>query len=167
MANKDGVAKGRTRFNLNGSDLNRGWDELADRTLAPENYALEVWLEKQIKAGRRPSLALELHNDGSGKLHPASLAVLDAKLHLERMERLEMLLRKFTWFTEGSVQPTAATTITLADGWLQRFDIDGAVQEFNCSWIAGLQEPATASHWEHFGSDLARVVYEYFAVVKP
>ena len=49
MANKDAVAKGRTRFNLSGIDLNRGWDQLADPVLAPENHALEIWLNKQIK----------------------------------------------------------------------------------------------------------------------
>jgi hypothetical protein len=65
------------------------------------------------------------------------------------------------------VKPTDATTVTLSDGWLQRFGIDGAVHEFDCNWIAGLQEPATARHWENFGDDLARVLYEYFAVVKP
>src|SRR6185437_10873654 len=30
MANKDGVARGRTRFNLRGKDLNRNWDRPAD-----------------------------------------------------------------------------------------------------------------------------------------
>ena len=30
MANKDGVARGGTRFNLNGKDLNRNWDAPAD-----------------------------------------------------------------------------------------------------------------------------------------
>ena len=30
MANKDGVARGRTRFNLRGKDLNRNWDKPAD-----------------------------------------------------------------------------------------------------------------------------------------
>ena len=45
MANKDGVALGRTRFNLQGKDLNRDWDKPADPRLAPENYALEKWLE--------------------------------------------------------------------------------------------------------------------------
>jgi len=37
MANKDGVARGRTRFNLQGKDLNRQWDKPADPQLAPEN----------------------------------------------------------------------------------------------------------------------------------
>ena len=33
MANKDGVARGRTRFNMNGKDLNRDWLQPADPTL--------------------------------------------------------------------------------------------------------------------------------------
>ncbi len=69
MANKDGVARGRTRFNLRGKDLNRDWDRPADPVLAPENHALEAWLEGMIRRGQAPNLALELHNDGNGLLH--------------------------------------------------------------------------------------------------
>lgn len=163
MANKDGVAKGRTRFNLNGVDLNRGWDKPADEKLAPENAALEAWLNKQIKAGRRPALALELHNDGNGKLHYPRPAMLGDKSSVEKMERLEALLRKHTWFTEGSTKPNpAAATFTLADGFLQRFGITAAVHEFNCHWIAGLTEHPTAKHWRTYGEGLARALHEYF-----
>jgi hypothetical protein len=163
MANKDGVEKGRTRFNLNGIDLNRGWDKPADEKLAPENHALEVWLNKQIKAGRRPALALELHNDGNGKLHYPRPAMIDDKASAEKMEKLETLLRKHTWFTEGTTKPNAAaTTFTLADGFLQRFAITAAVHEFNCHWIAGLKEHPTAKHWQTYGGGLARVLHEYF-----
>jgi len=59
MANKDGVARGRTRFNLRGMDLNRKWDRPADPSLAPENAALEKWLEAMIAQGRRPDLAID------------------------------------------------------------------------------------------------------------
>jgi hypothetical protein len=163
MANKDGVAKGRTRFNVHGVDLNRGWDRPADATLAPENAALEAWLTKQIKAGRRPALALELHNDGNGKLHYPRPSVPGDTSSAEKMEKLEALLRKHTWFTEGVTRPTpAATTFTLADGFLQRYGIDAAVHEFNCHWIAGLKEHPTAKHWQAYGNGLARVLYEYF-----
>lgn len=163
MANKDGVAKGRTRFNLNGVDLNRGWDRPADGKLAPENAALEAWLNQQIKAGRRPTLALELHNDGNGKLHYPRPATLGDQASAEKMERLEALLRKHTWFTEGSTKPAAAaTTFTLADGFLQRFGIAAAVHEFNCQWIAGLKERPTAKHWQAYGGGLARALDEYF-----
>jgi murein tripeptide amidase MpaA len=56
MANKDGVAMGRTRFNLRGKDLNRNWDKPADPELAPENNALERWLQERIAGllGRLP-----------------------------------------------------------------------------------------------------------------
>jgi len=161
MANKDGVAKGRTRFNLNGMDLNRGWNALADEKLAPENFALETWLNQQIKSGRRPTLALELHNDGYGKLQPGRPSVLGDPVAAERMTRLETLLRRHTWFTEGSTKPAAGITFTLADGWLQRYGIDGAVHEFNCHWIAGLKEHPTAAQWQDYGASLARVLFDY------
>ena len=46
-----GVARGGTRFNLHGKDLNRNWDAPADPRLTPENAALEKWLGGMIAAG--------------------------------------------------------------------------------------------------------------------
>ena len=99
MANKDGVAHGRSRFNLNGMDLNRNWDKPADATLAPENDALETWLKRMIQKGQRPSLALEIHNDGNGTVHVSQPPPQYSGRYLERMKELETLLRKHTWFT--------------------------------------------------------------------
>jgi predicted amidohydrolase len=165
MANKDGVARGMTRFNLAGKDLNRDWDQPADPQLAPENHALETWLAGMIAAGRRPDLALDLHNDGYGRLSPARPASPQDQGHLERMAAFEALLRKHTWFTEGSTAPGAATVFTLADGSLQRFGVDAAVQEFNCDWIAGLNARPTGRHWESFGEGLAAALDEYFGAI--
>ena len=109
MANKDGVARGRTRFNLRGKDLNRDWDQPADPVLAPENHALESWLEGMIKKGQAPHLALELHNDGNGQLHISRPPVAGLERYLDRMKTLEELLRKHTWFTEGSTNERSAT----------------------------------------------------------
>ena len=167
MANKDGVARGMTRFNLRGKDLNRNWDQPADPQLAPENYALEQWLEKMIQAGQRPHLALELHNDGSGLLHVSRPPGPQLERHLQRMAILEKLLRQHTWFTEGSTQPGFRNSGTLGDGWLERYGIDATVHEFNCNWIAGLKDYPTARHWQAYGHKLAEVFYEYFEVVKP
>ena len=140
MANKDGVARGRTRFNLRGKDLNRNWDRPADPALAPENHALETWLEAMIAAGKRPHLALELHNDGNGQLHISRPPVADLDRHLDRMKTLEALLREHTWFTEGSTNAAFRNAGTLGDGWLERYGIDAAVHEFNVNWIAGLKD---------------------------
>ena len=167
MANKDGVAHGRTRFNLEGKDLNREWNKPSDPQLTPENYALEKWLEAMIRSGQAPQLALELHNDGNGQLHISRAATPRLKEYLRRMEILESLLRKDTWFTEGSTPASFHTPGTLGDGWFERFGIDGAVHELNCNWIAGLNDYPSARHWKDYGADLAKVFYEYFETVRP
>jgi hypothetical protein len=163
MANKDGVARGMTRFNLLGKDLNRNWDKPADPALAPENAALEAWLEGMIRADRRPQLALELHNDGGGLLHISRPQVPDLDRHLALMARFEELLRKHTWFTEGSTKASFRNPGSLGDGWLERFGIDAAVLELNCNRIAGLQDYACGRHWETFGAGLVPVFGDYFA----
>jgi len=167
MANKDGVARGATRFNLRGMDLNRNWDTPADPQLSPENAALERWLEREIATGRTPQLALELHNDGNGLLHISRPPIPLLEQHLSRMKTLESLLRRYTWFTEGTTSPTFRNSGTLGDGWLLRYGIDAAVHEFNCNWIEGLKQPSSSTHWRAYGAGLTRVFYEYFETVKP
>jgi hypothetical protein len=166
MANKDGVVRGRTRFNGLGKDLNRDWERPADPELAPENAALERWLEAMIADGRRPHLAIELHNDGGGRLHISRPPVPDLDRHLERMAELERLLRRHTWFTEGSTAGFRSTG-TLGDGWLSRYGIDALVHELNCNWIAGLGERPLGRHWRIYGEGLTRVFHEYFHRVQP
>lgn len=167
MANKDGVARGRTRFNLRGKDLNRDWNNPADPHLAPENHALERWLRAKIEANQAPHLALELHNDGNGLLHISRPPVPNLERHLDRMEVLERLLRKHTWFTEGKTGGAFRNSGTLSEGWLLRFGIDALVHEFNCNWVAGRNDYATARHWRDYGAELAVVFHDYFAEVKP
>ena len=167
MANKDGVARGRTRFNMLGKDLNRNWNKPADPLLAPENGALEKWLESTIEQGRAPHLAIELHNDGNGKLHISRPPIPKLEQHVERMRVLESLLRRYTWFTEGSTDGAFRNSGTLGDGWLERYGIDSAVHEFNCHWIAGLSERPLGKHWKNYGEQLVFVFEDYFDNVNP
>jgi hypothetical protein len=165
LANKDAVAAGRTRFNLAGKDLNRDWGNPADPVTAPENSALEHWLEARIRAHQAPDLALELHNDGVGKLHVSRSEGAHLDSYVTRMSVLEQLLRRHTWFTEGSSQETFRNPGTLGEGWLSRYGIDAAVHEFNCNWIEGLHDYPSAKHWQEYGAQLAVVFYDYFAAV--
>lgn len=162
MANKDGVARGRTRFNVLGKDLNRNWDRPADPNLAPENRALEAWVEALIEKGQRPDLALDLHNDDGGLLHVSRPEKTDLKRYLGRMATLEALLRKHTWFTEGSTGESFHNPGTVADGLLARYGIDAAVHELNANWIAGLKDYPTGRNWELYGEQLCQVFFEYF-----
>jgi len=163
MANKDGVARGKTRFNMLGKDLNRNWDKPSYASLAPENAALESWLESMIQSGKRPSLAIELHNDGNGQLHISRPPVPGLDQYLERMNSFELLLRRYTWFTEGSTKAAFRNSGTLGDGWLERFHVDAVVHEFNCNWIAGINERPLAKHWKQYGEQLTLVFETYFA----
>jgi hypothetical protein len=161
MANKDGVARGRTRFNSRGKDLNRNWNQPADAELAPENRALEEWLERRIAAGRRPSLAIDYHNDEQGKLH-LSRPESGADAYLARMQRFEALLRQHTWFTEGSTGANFHNPGTLGEGLWSRYQIPACIHELNANAIAGLEEPASARRWQEFGAQMARVLFDYF-----
>ena len=97
----------------------------------------------------------------------AAPPVPELKRHLERMATLERLLREYTWFTEGSTKEPFRNSGTLGDGWLERYRIDAVVHEFNCNWIAGLNDDPTGRHWENYGKELAKVFYEYFGLARP
>jgi hypothetical protein len=167
MAAKDGVVRGHTRFNVLGTDLNRGWERLADPALAPENHALESWLIGLVEQGLGPQLALDLHNDNSGRLHasrlrPDLLASLRSCPHLAKMHRLEQLLFQHTWFREGTKYTGGAEPWTIGNGLLERYGIDACILELNCDWIEGLQKVPFGSDWELFGRQLREVFAAYF-----
>lgn len=162
MANKDGVARGLTRFNMEGKDLNRNWDKPADPQLCPENHALETWLQGMIAQGKKPHFAMDLHNDESGRLHVSRPPVPGLDAHLERMKRFEELLRAHTCFTEGSTGGTFRNSGTLGEGLLMRYGIDACILEFNCNWVEGLKQHPSGAAWEDFGKGMREVFFGYF-----
>jgi hypothetical protein len=167
MANKDAVARGLTRFNMQGRDLNRNWDQPTDPLLAPECHALETWLQGMIRQGRPIALAMDFHNDEGGGLEIARPPIPDLQRHLDRMRLLEQVLQKHTWFTEGSSGPKHRTPGSIGEGLLERYGIDACILEFNANWIAGLKQPASGAAWEQFGRQLRGVFWEYFGEIGP
>lgn len=163
MANKDGVARGRTRFNLRGMDLNRGSQAEADPELAPENHALEKWLENMIYQGQKPDLAIEWHNDGWGRLHIGRPPVPGVDAYVTRMRRFENILRQHTWFREGIQLGATRNSGTLGDGWFARYGIDAVVHELNCNWIEGVNDFPTGQRWRQYGASLAKALEIYLA----
>ena len=159
MANKDAVARGRTRFNALGVDLNRQWDLPADPYHAPEKQALENWLKDMIQKGKKPHLAIDLHNDSGGNLH-VNLATPDNAPYTANMKRFENLLYKHTWFTEGKA--SVYNPSSFGEGLAARFNIDACVYEFNYEWIAGLKKVPFGEDWELLGKELREVFFQYF-----
>lgn len=161
MANKDGVARGRTRFNANGKDLNRDWLQPADPILAPENTALEKWLEAMIASGQGPDLAIDFHNDAYGNLHFPRPDTEDARWddYLARLRRFEEVLRANSWFTEGS---STGISPTIAGGLQKRYGIPACIHELNADWIAGLEDYPTVANWKKYGEQLSTVFCKYF-----
>lgn len=160
MANKDGVARGWTRFNVAGKDLNRNWDKPADAVHAPENRALETWIESMIAQGRKPDLMIDFHNDEGGRVH-LSRPNVDLEQYLARLKRFESLLREHTWFTEGNTG-SYRTVGTIGEGLAERYGIHACIHELNANWIAGLDAYPSGKRWELYGEQLCDVFYELF-----
>lgn len=159
MTNKDGVARGRTRFNTNGKDLNRGWDHPADSVLTPEKYAFESWLERMIRNGKKPDLAIDLHNDQGGNIH-VNLPSPTNGQYIANMKKIENLLYKYTWFTEGPSH--VKNPGSFGEGLAKRYGIDAFVYELNYEWIGGLKKAPMGKDWELLGEQLSNVFYHYF-----
>jgi arginine/lysine/ornithine decarboxylase len=66
MADPDGVASGRVRFNHNGYDLNRNWD-VNDAGLMPEIAAQRKAILDWRSAGNSIDLFFTLHNTETGE----------------------------------------------------------------------------------------------------
>ncbi len=158
MANMDGVVRGISRFNLNGMDLNRNLTESADPLLTPENAAMEKWLEGMIAKGLKPDLAIDFHNDSNGPLFFSS-AGKEKKDYVENMNVLEQLLRRDTWFSEGT---SFFGTTSFEEGLMSRYSIDALVFELNAHWIKSQDKKPLSEDWLRLGSQLCNVLDAYF-----
>lgn len=159
MANKDGVARGRTRFNTLGKDLNREWDRPADKELTPEKHAFESWLITMIGQGKKPELAIDLHNDQGGNLH-VNLPNPNNLDYTAKLKQFEALLFKHTWFREGYSH--VRNPGSFGEGLLARFGINACVYELNYEWAKGLNKKPMGKDWELLGKQLRDAFYEYF-----
>jgi len=165
MANKDGVARGMTRFNLRGKDLNRNWDKESDPDLCPEKYSLEKFIESLIKKGIKPALGIDIHNDDAGGIHLASHSKDDTRF-VKNMELFEKLMRKHTTFSEDFryswITPGQQTlNVSFENGLSERYGIEAIVYELNANWISSLNKMPSQFDWMKTGENLNDVFYEY------
>ncbi len=165
MANKDGVARGMTRFNLRGKDLNRNWDMKADSVLCPEKYVLEKFIAGLISKGIKPCFGIDIHNDDSGGIICATHSKEDTQF-VNNMQLFEKLMREYTSFSENvryswktAGQPIS--NVSFENGMLSRYGIEAIVYELNANWISSLNKMPSAKDWMEIGANLNNVFYEY------
>jgi|WetSurMetagenome_2_1015567.scaffolds.fasta_scaffold04781_4 hypothetical protein len=167
MANKDGVARGMTRFNISGKDLNRNWDRKADSLLCPENYALEKFISELISKGIKPCLGIDIHNDDGGGINLAKHRKDDIQ-YMQKFKLFEELLREHTSFSENvhysfisEGQPD--NQVSFENGLASRYGIEAMVYELNANWIGTLNKMPSQYDWIKVGENLNDVFYEYFS----
>ena len=165
MANKDGVARGMTRFNIQGKDINRNWDKQADSILCPEKYALEKFIERLIHKGIKPCLGIDLHNDDDGGIHLAQHS-RDDTTFMKKMQFFEKLMREHTSFSEKVIYSwrtagTPESNVSFETGLLDRYGIEAIIYELNANWISSLHKMPDQNDWIKIGENLNDVFYEY------
>lgn len=161
MANKDGVFRGMTRFNVAGKDLSRNWLGKIDSIHAPENYALEHFLINLIKNGHKPVLAIDFHNDDYGNIHLAQLKDND-KIYITKMELFRQKLSDQTWFSNKLIMNNKiAGGGNMADGMYCKFGIDAFIFELNANYIEELEKIPETNDWINLGAKLNEVFYQY------
>ena len=68
------------------------------------------------------------------------------------------MLRKYTWFTEGTADGNVTNPGGIGEGLFERFGIHACLLEINANWIAGLKAPPSADRWKQFGDAIVRGV---------
>jgi len=163
MANKDGVFRGMTRFNVNGSGLNRGWGLEADSILTPENYYLEKFIKKLILQDKKPDFLIDFHNDNYGNIHVSKPKENDTKYN-QNIDQFYKLMLEKTWFS-GKLQKVYTTDPkrhSIAAGLYERYNITACVFELNGDWIEKLEKIPDVEDWQQLGKGINDVFYKYF-----
>ncbi|HEY3322978.1 MAG TPA: M14 family zinc carboxypeptidase [Planctomycetota bacterium] len=166
MANKDGVYRGMTRFNIRGMDLNRNWlvDKPIDAALAPESACLQSWLSERQRRGQLPQLYIDFHNDNDGGLH-LSHGGKDHDAYLARMAKLEKLLREMTFFREKMIGGKAGGFVnsgSSGEGIQEMYGFDAVIWELREQFAEGLGRAPLHTDWQKLGAEFGKVMLRYF-----
>lgn len=122
MGDPDGCALGKVRFNANGYDLNRHWDEVDLRNPTALQRMPEIWYAKKAilswhATGRPIDLLVNMHNTETAE-YLSSLA--DEERAAQRLQRLFNGLKEKTSF-DPSIAQVAPGNVrgTTNDLWLE------------------------------------------------
>ena len=158
MADPDGVAHGRVRYNGNGYDLNRNWDT-AEPGKMPEITAQRKAVLDWVDAGHRVDFFLSLHNTESGEYLQAPTAFR------ELGERALALLKERTTFNPTvPLRESPATAdrgrMTVSQGLFHDRKIPSMLMEQMVEQNSKLGHPPTVQDRKNFGPALVQALFE-------
>ncbi len=157
MADPDGVAHGRVRFNGHGYDLNRNWDAI-DQVKMPEIASQHKAILDWVDGGRRIDLFLSVHNTESSEYleAPAQYRALGEKV-------FDILKRTTTFNPTTPLREEGETTtagkrgrMTVAQGLYHDRKIPAMLMEQMIEYNSKLGRCATVEDRLEFGAGLAR-----------
>lgn len=159
MLDPDGCATGGVRFNANGYDVNRHWDEVDLRDPEWLRRAPEIWYPKKavrdvVRSGQRVDLMVNLHNTIGEYLAGDAPTDADATM----LQRFNDLLLAETQF-----DPHRPMSITPASGragaaWWAEYGVPYAIIETRISLGKKMGARPTAEHRLEFGRQLIQAM---------
>lgn len=158
MADPDGVAAGRVRYNANGYDLNRNWDTATPEKM-PEISAQRKAVLDWVDGGKRVDFFLSLHNTESGEYLQAPTAFR------ELGERALTLLKERTKFNptvplRESTGNAAPGRMTVSQGLYHHRKLPSMLMEQMVERNSRLGRPPTIQDRLDFGPALVQALYE-------
>jgi hypothetical protein len=159
MGDPDGCARGKVRFNANGYDVNRHWDEVDLRAKAHLERMPEIWYAKkalfaQVDSGRPIDLMVNLHNTETAE-YIDTLA--DDPASRQRIERLQQLLVDRTSF-HPSRPPTFSAGQGTTNSLYREKRVPVVLMELRIGTSAKLARRPTVEDRLRFGRDLVAVM---------
>lgn len=155
MANKDGVARGMTRYNVLGRDLNRRTGEELDSIYCPEKFVQKKFTEKLIAEGKKPALYIDIHNDSNGSIG-------GNQQYKDNIQLFKDLMKEYTAFSE---KPGRRLVEKVNPANLIKNETVSMTYELNASWLDSLKKIPDNNDWITIGENMNEVFYKYFSAL--
>lgn len=164
MMDPDGSALGRVRFNANGWDFNRGWDEVDLRDPVWLQRTPEIWyFKKAIRdyaaTGRRVDLFVHLHNTLSEYMTTRAPKEDDVP-GLKRFSDLLSAKSQFDPARPTQMTPGFAGRAGVSPPWWVEYNVPMALIELRIAPGNKLKGLPTAEQRLAFGRELLQVMAE-------
>jgi hypothetical protein len=158
MIDPDGCATGGVRFNANGYDLNRHWDEVDLRDPAWLKNAPEIWYPKKavrdfVGSGQRIDLMVNLHNTISEYL-VANPPTDSDQPRLQRFNDLLVAETQFDPARPAQFSARGATAVGRLAPWWRIYNVPYVMIETRIALGRKMGARPTAEHRLQFGREL-------------